>query len=150
MNFELTEIKKKFEILNIKNIDFEKQNIIFDTNFLFLTFQFKFDIIRELERIFGFNYRLLVFEGSFNELERLNKRKSKNRKLIPVIIKMLEFYNFKIISSIHTYVDNDILKNLDKRIIVATNDKLLKRKILNEKKNVKILYMRKKSYLKLE
>ncbi len=57
-------------------------------------------------------------------------------------------YNIKIISSKKKYIDEQILENLNEKIIVATNDKELRQKILSE--SCRVVYMRQKRYLELK
>lgn len=148
----LTEVIK-LKIDNIDRIDIKdiegNNNIVFDTNFLFVTFLYDIDIIRELEKNFGINYSLYIFEGTLSELEKVNQKKDKKRKKsLPLVRKFLELYNFKIINSSNTYVDSDFIQNHDKGLIFATSDKALKKKL--REKSAKVLFLRQKSYLELE
>ena len=85
--------KKKFEKFDFKTsvddlekIDFEsvldvKKPIIFDTNFLFVTFEFKIDIISELQSVIGgtfvasgMNGNMSLFWGLVNTIQILMSR----------------------------------------------------------------------------
>jgi len=136
------------EKIEFNNINKTENNIIFDTNFLFVTFQFNIDILSELEKFFGKKYNLYIYEGTITELSNLEKKKTKNKRFIPLIVKMLKIYNFKIIKSQIEYIDDQILKNLDKDVLIATNDKELRQLI--QKKNFKVIYLRQKSYLEIK
>lgn len=152
--------KEKFERFTIVNstFDFERVEfddvlkvrnpIIFDTNFLFVTFEFKIDVISEIQRVVGSTYSLYIYEGTITELENIENKGDKNKNFLPLIVRMLHLYGFKIIKSPERYVDDQILSNLDKSVIVATNDKELRLKIQSKKFNV--LYMRQKKYLELK
>ena len=122
--------------------------IILDTNFLFIPFEFKIDIISELKRIIGSDFNLFIYSGTIDELKDIEKKKTKNRKFLPLIMTMLHRYNIKIISSKKKYIDEQILENLNEKIIVATNDKELRQKILSE--SCRVVYMRQKRYLELK
>ena len=153
-------MKEKLEKFSIENssIDLERVNfeqilntkkpIILDTNFLFITFEFRIDLISEIKRVVGSDYTLYIYEGTINELKAIEKRKDKNKKFLPLIMTMLHRYNIKIIKSNQTYIDDQILENLNEKVIIATNDKELRLKIWN--KRFKVLYMRQKSYLELK
>ena len=153
-------MKDKFEPFSIKNsiekipkIEFNKilkdpNPIILDTNFLFIAFEQKIDLISELERIIGSNFTLYIYEGTINELISIENKKTKNKKLHPLIAKMLKIYKFKIITSKQKYIDKQILENLNDKVILATNDKKLRMKIQSGKKRV--IYMRQKRYLELK
>ncbi len=136
------------EKINFNKIDKNQTNIIFDTNFLFVTFQFNVDIISEIRKLFGSKFNLFIYEGTISELTNLEKKKTKNKRFLPLIIKMLKIYNFKIIKSEQTYIDEQIMSNLDKNFLIATNDKELRQKI--QKKRFKVIYLRQKSYLEVK
>ncbi|MCA9459002.1 MAG: hypothetical protein KC550_00470 [Nanoarchaeota archaeon] len=147
---------KKFTIkdstFDIEKVDFKtlknaRSPIIFDTNFLFMTFEFKIDLISQIQRLLSSNNNFYIYEGTISELESVERKGDKNKKFLPLIVKMLHLYNFKIIKSNQRYVDDQILENLDKKIIIATNDKVLKQTI--QKKGFKIMYSRQKSYLEI-
>jgi len=152
--------KKKLEpfrvensTINLERIDFEEilneiNPIIFDTNFLFTTFEFNVDVISELKRLVGSKFSLYIYEGTIEELKNIEKKKEKNKKYLPLIIKMLKVYNFKIIRSKIAYIDEQILSNLNKKVLVATNDKELRELI--HAQQFRILYLRQKSYLEIK
>ncbi len=144
----IEEIRTKIKEIEFKDIkNDEKIPIIFDTNFLFVTFQFNIDIIDELIRLFGNKYQLFIYEGTIKELSNLEKKKTKNKMYIPLIAKMLQLYNFQIIKSNKEYIDEQILDNVKSKIIIATNDKLLRLEI--KKNGGKVLFLRQKKYLEL-
>lgn len=142
----------KDSIIDLEKINFEdildKNNpIIFDTNFLFITFEFKIDIIEELRKLIGARYNLYIYEGTIGELESIERKGDKNKAFLPLIIKMLKLYNFKIIKSNQRYIDDQIIENLHKNVLIATNDKELRIKI--QKKVFRVMYLRQKSYLEI-
>jgi len=148
---------EKFSIekssINLEEVNFEdilntKKPIILDTNFLFITFEFRIDLISEIKRVIGSDFTLYIYEGTISELKAIEKRKDKNKKFLPLIMTMLHKYNIKMIKSKKTYIDDQILENLDNKVIIATNDKELKLQI--QKKRFKVLYMRQKSYLEIK
>lgn len=157
---QLKEKQEKIEKFSIDNgvkdlprVDFEEVSntrnpIIFDTNFLFTTFSFKIDIITELQRVIGSTSSLFIYTGTIDELKAIEKQQDKNKRFLPLIVKMLHIYNFKIINSEIAYIDDQIMSNLDNKIIIATNDKELRIKIW--KQRGRVLYLRQKSYLELK
>ncbi len=138
---------KDIGFINFVDLKQVKNPVIFDTNFLFVTFQFNVDIISELKRLFGNAYSLFIYEGTLYELENLLNSKSKNKKYIRLIMSMLRIYGFKIIKSSQRYVDKDILDNLCEFVYIATNDKELKLKI--HKNNYRTIYLRQKNFLEI-
>lgn len=142
----------KNSIIDLEKVDFKyvvsvKNPIIFDTNFLFVPFEFKVDVISEILRLVSSSFNLFIYEGTISELEAIEKKKDKNKKFLPLIITMLKNYNFKIIKSQISYIDEQILSNLDKNVLIATNDKQLRLKI--QKERFKVLYLRQKRYLEI-
>lgn len=147
-------LNNKLNIKKINSQDITKNNkkqIIFDTNFLFIPFKFKMDIISELDRV-AHTYELFIIDKTLEELEKIQKTKTKkDRKYINLIIKFINLYNFKLIQTTSTqgkYVD-EILLNLTKNndLLIATMDKELREKIKNLSK--KCLIFRQKSYLEI-
>jgi hypothetical protein len=138
--------------INIPKISYDKIEmdnfpIIFDTNFLFVTFEFNIDVIAELKRLVSSNFTLYIYEGTISELKNIERKKEKNKKFLPLIMKMLTLYKFKIIKSNLNYIDDQILENINGKSLIATNDKELRNKI--RKQGKKVLYMRNKSYLEI-
>lgn len=140
-------------IFDLERVEFDylkkfSNPIIFDTNFLFVTFEFKLDIIVEIEKLLGKNYNLFIYAGTIDELKAVERKGDKNKRFLPLIVKMLHLYGFKIIKSEISYIDDQILSNTNSKVIIATNDKELRQK-LQKKYNQKVMYMRQKSYLEI-
>lgn len=154
MNKEKFEKKRFLEyVQNLPKISFEEvekkeKPIIFDTNFLFVPFEFKIDIIGEIERIIGTNYQLFIYQGTLQELQNIEDKKDKNKKFLTLIATMLKTYNFSIITSDKYYIDEQILDNAHRKVIIATNDSEL-RKIL-WRVPCRVLYMRQLQYLQIQ
>jgi hypothetical protein len=149
---KLPKFKIRDSLKDVERIDFNevlssKNPIIFDTNFLFITFEFRIDIIAELQRVIGSSFSLYIYEGTISELENIENKKDKNKKFLPLISTMIKRYGFKIIKSNLNYIDEQILSNLDKRVLIGTNDKALRKRI--KEKGVKVMYTRQKSYLEI-
>lgn len=136
------------EKISFKELSKDSQPIIFDTNFLFATFQFKVDIMAELQRVIGATFSLYIYEGTISELKAVERKGDKNKKFLPLISKMLHIYNFKIIKSKQSYIDDQIMENLNGKILIATNDKELRKKIWEVPNRV--LYLRQKKYLEIK
>ena len=98
-------------------------------------------------KFFSSKYSLYIYEGTIKELAAIQEKKDKNKRFLPLISKMLKLYGFKIIKSQKDYIDAQIIENMDKRIIVATNDKNLRHKI--KRLGSRVLYLRQKNYLDL-
>lgn len=124
------------------------KKIIIDTNFLMIPLQFRVDIFSEIDRICNFNYKLFIFEESINELKNIiEKQTGKNRKAAQFALKLVKLKNINLIKSEKKNVDSLILENASKDTIVATQDVLLKKKLL--KKGASVIILRQKKYLQL-
>jgi len=146
--FSIDNYKEEFLFVSFDDILVTKNPIIFDTNFLFITFEFKIDVISEIRKIIAGDFNLFIYEGTIKELKDIEKYKTKNKKFLPLIMAMFKKYNFKVISSDEKYVDAQILSNLNSKVILATNDKALRLEIW--KKRFKVLYLRQKAYLEIK
>ncbi len=111
--------------------------IILDTNFLLHCIEFKIDFIRELERICPFSYQLTIVDKTIDELLKLKK---------PLAIALTK--GMKQLPSSEPTVDEEIIKRATENIIIATQDKRLKKAI--KTKGAGIIIIKQKKYLSLE
>ena len=113
-----------------------------DTNALIMVFQRKLNIDIELTNLLG-NYEILIPTCVIHELDAL----AKNNKYAKYALSFVNKCK-KIESNI--YKTDDILLELGKKenTIIITNDKKLKSKLRDL--NIPVIYVKKKSYLKLE
>lgn len=124
------------------------KKVILDTNFLMIPLQFRVDIFSELNRICHFNYKLLVYGQTIDELKNvMQKQSGKNKKVAQFALKLIKLKNIEIIESEQRDVDSLILENLDKDTIVATQDIMLKKEVLE--KGSLVVILRKKKHLQL-
>ena len=122
------------------------RKIILDTNFLLIPFQFGVDIFSEFNRICHFNYKLFIFEQSVNELKNIIEKQSGiSKKAAQFALKLVKLKNIEIIKSDEKDVDSLILENLDRNLVVATQDIRLKKELL--KKDASVAILRQKKYL---
>lgn len=123
------------------------RKIILDTNFLMIPIQFRVDIFSELDRICTFNYKLFIFEESIVELENIIQKGGGDKMAAKFALKLIKLKNIQVIKSEKKDVDSLILESAGKSTIVATQDILLKKALLNKGASVAIL--RQKKYLQL-
>ena len=124
------------------------KKIILDTNFLMIPLQFKVDIFSELERICNFNYKLCIFGQSVDELINIaEKQKGKSRNAAQFALKLIRLKNIGVLKAEGRSVDSIILKNSGKDTVIATQDRLLKKKLLE--KGSSVIILRQKKYLQL-
>ncbi|MBI2541743.1 DUF188 domain-containing protein [Candidatus Woesearchaeota archaeon] len=123
------------------------RKIILDTNFLMIPAQFRVDIFSEIERICKFNYRLLIFEESISELEKIIQKGGRNKMAAKLALKLIKLKNLETIKSEKKDADSLILESAGKGTFVATQDMLLKKALLN--KGASVIILRQKKYLQL-
>lgn len=126
------------------------KKIILDTNFLMICGQFKVDIFSEIGRICNFNYELSIIDKTVDELKKIIKtaKKGKDKSAAKLALALLKTRKIKKIKTKEGYVDNLILKSINKDCILATQDALLKKKAT--KKGCRVIFLRSKKYLILK
>lgn len=113
-----------------------QKRIILDTNFL-LSFE-KVRIFSEIDRICHFPYKLCILDKTLEELKG-----KKGEKLAKSLIKSKNISIIK--TSSEKYVDDILTEIKDKDVIIATNDKDLKKRV-----STPIITMRQSKYLILQ
>lgn len=132
--------------------------IILDTNFLLIPPRFRVDIFSELEKIVNFKYELIILDKSLEELKNIiitpkKGRKGADRVAAKTALSLVEAYkNNKKLNILPSegHVDEAIARmaEADKYIIVATQDKKLKKRL--KKEGIKLVVLKQKKYLSLE
>lgn len=112
--------------------------VILDTNFLLAPFQFRFDVLAELERLLDVKYDLYTTEGVVSELKGL--------KIAKGAVSLAE--SLPKIGSSGKNVDEELLALASKNTIICTNDKILIEKLKN--KGAPVIYLRQKTHLVLD
>ena len=150
---ELIEDSKYILIKDFIKKNTSKEILVFDTNFLFVPFEFRVEIISEIKRILGNDVSFVILKETLDELEKIELKKTKNKKFLPLIATLLKRYNVSILitqekmEKSSSYVDA-ILHTLPKNWVIATNDKELKQSLWKVPRRV--IFMRQKSYLDIK
>jgi len=124
------------------------KKIILDTNFLLIPYIFKVDIFSEIDRVSSFKYDICIINRTIDELERIaEKQKGKNKEAAKFALKLIKQKSLKRIGKIQDTRDvDDIILDLDKtNLIVATQDKALKKRLRQNK--ILVIVLRQKKYL---
>ncbi|MEM0333232.1 MAG: hypothetical protein QXX30_02075 [Candidatus Aenigmatarchaeota archaeon] len=120
-------------------------SIILDTNFLLYILKFKVDLN---SIIADENLEIYVSESVISELKSLKNLRTKEGRLAFIALKLLEEGNFKIVKSVSSKVDEDLLILAKKYgFIVATNDKDLRKKL--KMNNIKTICLRNKKKIEV-
>ncbi len=124
------------------------KRIILDTNFLLVPAQFGVDIFSEIERACRFPHELAMMEGTPKELEHLlRKGSAAEKRAAKLALGIISAYKPRSIPMEGMDVDSAILGMEKSNIIVATQDKGLKRELA--KQGVPLLILRKEKHLQL-
>jgi|TARA_B100001971_G_scaffold214240_1_gene250629 rRNA-processing protein FCF1 len=121
------------------------EKVLLDTNFLMACSQFKVDIFAEFDRVCDFNYGLFVLDKTVEELEGIiETQKSSHKNAAKVALQLLKLKKVDVVktgSKRHT--DDIILDYAEKGYLVATQDKDLKRRLINLDLSVIVLRQKK-------
>ncbi|MDH5440097.1 MAG: hypothetical protein OEZ48_10980 [Candidatus Bathyarchaeota archaeon] len=124
--------------------------VILDSNFLFIPFQFKIDILEELKNLVG-KLEPVVLSSTIEELEKLATEKTeKTRRQALSALRLTErctVVNVEI-GPTESYDDVIVRKAKEWNCSVATNDRELRRRLRVEL--ISVIYLRQKKRLELE
>ena len=124
------------------------KEVVIDTNFFMVPFQFNVDIITELEKILP-SYKLTTPSFVINELKGLkNNNKGKIRLNANLALKLANSSKIEIkdISLLENETVDDALLRVSE--VLATNDIELKNRAKN--KGITVAYLRQKRYIAVE
>ena len=122
------------------------KKLVIDTNFLMIPYRFRVDIFSEFNRICSFNYRLFVFEQTIGELKKIIATQSgKDKKAAEFGLKLIKLKNIGIIPSKERDADSAMLSSMDKDEIIATQDAVLRKRLIE--KGASVIWLRQKKYL---
>ena len=124
------------------------KEVVIDTNFFMVPFQFNVDIITELEKILP-SYKLTTPSFVINELKGLKKNnKGKTRLNANLALKLANSSKVEIkdISLLENETVDDALLRVSE--VLATNDIELKNRAKD--KGITIVYLRQKKYIAVE
>ncbi len=142
----------KTEWVDLDSLDLNIYNVILDSNFVFITFKYKIDLIRELNRIINGKYKLYIVDSTIKELQKIYDKKKRDKKYLNLVIKFINLYNVRVIKTKgiikEKYTDDIIYKIVKNKVLVASMDKELRKRI---KKNAgRVIVFRQKKYLEIQ
>ena len=122
------------------------KKILLDTNFMMIPYKFGVDIFTQIDRILTFKYRLFVLDKTLEELKNIvEKQKGKNREAAKIALKLTAIKNIGIIKTNGNKKTDDAIIDLSSKndYIVATQDKDLKRRLINRGTGVIVIRQKK-------
>ena len=126
----------------------DSKEVVIDTNFFMVPFQFNVDIITELEKILP-SYKLTTPSFVINELKGLkNNNKGKTRLNANLALKLANSSKIEIkdISLLENETVDDALLRVSE--VLATNDIELKNRA--KEKGITVAYLRQKRYIAVD
>lgn len=117
------------------------KKIILDTSFLMDIVKFKIGL-EEIDKIISQPCKLLTINSVIKELEKLSAKKGKDSKNAKIALKLIKSKRIEILKSKERTADKAIIKLCDKKTMVATDDKELRKKLKNL--GIKTIYLRAK------
>ena len=126
----------------------DSKEVVIDTNFFMVPFQFNVDIITELEKLLP-SYKLTTPSFVINELKGLKRNnKGKTRLNANLALKLANSSKIEIkdISLLENETVDDALLRVSE--VLATNDIELKNRA--KSKGITIVYLRQKKYIAVE
>jgi len=123
--------------------------IVPDTNFLIYVFKHKINFDYEIERALNAKFEIVILSPIKEELEKLLKNGDlKGKEKLAVNLALAKIKNYKLINC-SGYADDAILNYAkeNSNVIVATNDKELKEKLIEN--NIPVMVVRQKKYFEI-
>ena len=119
--------------------------VILDTNFLMIPFQFKINILVELDYLLERSHHYVVSSKTMDELGTIAKRVGKHGSAARLALKMIESHKkqFEVIENDLPVDDWIYLYAKEKNAIVCTNDAGLRRRLRETK--MKVISMKSKA-----
>ena len=121
--------------------------IVPDTNFLIYVFKHKINFDYEIERALNTKFEIIILSPIKEELEKLS-RTLKGKEKLAVNLALAKIKNYKLVDYFG-YADEAILNYAkeNKNVIVATNDKELMEKLIEN--NIPVMVVRQKKYFEV-
>jgi rRNA-processing protein FCF1 len=107
--------------------------IVLDTNFLVAPFQLSFPLFEEFDRIYPL-HQIYTLEEAVQEAKSIEGGKYKE-----LIDKLLETQDIEVLSTEGNGEVDDLLVDIAEDYIIATNDKELKNRLLDDSREVVII-----------
>jgi len=121
------------------------REIILDTNFLLVPFQFKINILKELDYLVEVSHKYVISSKTIEELKKIGESRGKNGIAARLALKIVESNPIEIIKN-NMKVDDWIVEYAKERnAIVCTNDAPLRRRL--KASGIKVATMKSKSKL---
>jgi len=125
--------------------------VIFDSSFLFIPFQFNVDIFEEMEKVLNRRFEPIITTPTYKELQKIAGLSSpKLKRQATLALKLAEKCRKINVEKRRNELHDEVLVRVasEMRCCVATNDRDLKKRI--RKLGLPVIYLRQKSHLAVE
>lgn len=119
--------------------------VALDTNMLLVPFQFGVDIFDEIRRLVP-GAKIVVLKGTIRELNKIAEQGVKEKKYVLLAKRLLDMHRVEIVNR-DGPVDSELLRLAREGVIIATNDRELKRKVWDV--GGRVIALREKNRLEL-
>lgn len=103
--------------------------VILDTNFLLVPFQFKINILREIDYLIEGPHFFVISSVTIDELKKLGSKKGKDAVSARLALKIIENNPIQVVKSDRKVDDWIVDYSKENRAIVATNDAPLRKRL---------------------
>jgi rRNA-processing protein FCF1 len=110
-----------------------KEKILLDTNFLVAPFQFSFDLFEELKRLYP-NTQVYTLDDAVQEAKSI-----RGGKYNDLVEQLIEKKDIEVLETTGKGEVDDLIVDISDEFIVATNDKVLKQRLLGDSRPVIII-----------
>ena len=121
------------------------RDVVLDTNFLLLPFQFRINIIKELDYLIEKSHRYVISSRTLAELKKLGKAAGKNGMAARLALKMIDASKIDVVKSDMPVDDWVVRYSKDNNAIACTNDRLLRKRLMGL--DVKVVTLKSRSKL---
>jgi rRNA-processing protein FCF1 len=121
------------------------RDVVLDTNFLLLPFQFRINIIRELDYLIEVSHRYVISSRTLHELEKLGKTVGKNGMAARLALKLVKASGVEVVKSDMPVDDWVVRYSKDNDAIACTNDRILRKRLMGL--GVKVVTLKSRSKL---
>ncbi len=122
--------------------------VVFDTNMLLAVPQFKVDVFSRVREKLGRQTAFFVPKSVLEELQRIAEKGKKYERNVVVVMEAIEKNEVKEIGTVAGNADSALLELSKQGFYVASNDRVLRKKI--KMLGGKNIYLRKKKLIKIE
>jgi rRNA-processing protein FCF1 len=103
--------------------------VILDTNFLLVPFQFKINILKELDYMIESSHKFVISSVTIDELKKMGAKKGKDAISARLALKIIENNPIDIIKNDRKVDDWIVEYSKENRAIVCTNDAPLRKRL---------------------